>query len=107
MDVTLFLWLLPHYLFLQALRLIAVFRDSDMGKAIMTASSLHTQPVEGINPCLVCSIDLISHCHVFLNIWEIVGLSLREQLQSTAVPIDESDWKLDMLVTPDEVIGGL
>lgn len=37
--------------------------------------------------------------------WEIVGLSLREQLQSTAVPIDGSDWKLDMLVTPNEVIG--
>jgi len=37
----------------------------------------------------------------------LVGLSLREQLQptGTAVPIDESDWKLDMLVTPDEVIG--
>ena len=36
---------------------------------------------------------------------DIVGLGLREQLQTTAVPIDESDWKLDMLVTPDEVIG--
>ena len=44
---------------------------------------------------------------IYINFWEIVGLSLREQLQSTAVPIDESDWKLDMLVTPDEVIGGL
>ena len=43
----------------------------------------------------------------YINFWETVGLSLREQLQSTAVPIDESDWKLDMLVTPDEVIGGL
>jgi hypothetical protein len=30
---------------------------------------------------------------------------LREQLQPTAVPIDKSDWKLDILVTPDEVIG--
>ncbi|KAF8812157.1 5-formyltetrahydrofolate cyclo-ligase [Phlegmacium glaucopus] len=37
----------------------------------------------------------------------LVGLSLREQLQVTPVPIDESDWKLDMLVTPDEVIGGV
>ena len=46
----------------------------------------------------------------FVNIlifWKIVGLSLREQLQSTAVPINETDWKLDILVTPDEVIGGL
>ena len=40
----------------------------------------------------------------YIYFWETVGLSLREQLQSTAVPIDESDWKLDMLVTPDEVI---
>lgn len=40
--------------------------------------------------------------HLF---WEIVGIALREQLQTTAVPIDESDWKLDVLVTPDEVIG--
>jgi len=37
----------------------------------------------------------------------LVGLSLREQMLPTAVPIDESDWKLDMLVTPDEVIGEL
>jgi len=35
----------------------------------------------------------------------LVGLGLREQLQPTAVPIDKSDWKLDILVTPDEVIG--
>ena len=41
-DVTFFFLLLFPYLFLQALRLTAVFLDSDMGKAIMTASSLHT-----------------------------------------------------------------
>jgi len=37
----------------------------------------------------------------------LVGLCLREQLQATAVPIDESDWKLDLLVTPDEIIGSV
>ena len=48
---------------------------------------------------------LISPLRVLIYYGEIVGLGLREQLQTTAVPIDESDWKLDMLVTPDEVIG--
>ena len=48
------------------LRLIAVFHDSGMGKAIMTASSLHTQPVEGINPYLVYSIGLLSPLSVLI-----------------------------------------
>jgi 5-formyltetrahydrofolate cyclo-ligase len=63
--------------------------------------------VEGINPCLVRSIGPKLHLlDIYLSL-ETVGLSLREQLQATPVPIDESDWKLDMLVTPDEVIGAV
>ncbi|KAF8905256.1 5-formyltetrahydrofolate cyclo-ligase [Gymnopilus junonius] len=36
----------------------------------------------------------------------LVGLSLREQLLDHGqVPVGEHDWKLDLLVTPDEIIG--
>lgn len=35
-----------------------------------------------------------------------VGLALREQLlESGKVPIEETDWKMDLVVTPDGIIG--
>ncbi|KAJ3793691.1 hypothetical protein GGU11DRAFT_691294 [Lentinula aff. detonsa] len=33
-----------------------------------------------------------------------VGLGLRDQLLDTAVPVEEHDYKMDMIVTPDEVL---
>jgi 5-formyltetrahydrofolate cyclo-ligase len=52
-------------------------------------------------------VTLFIYLFIYLLWGEIVGLALREQLQATPIPIDESDWKLDMLVTPDEIIGGV
>ncbi|KAJ3746708.1 5-formyltetrahydrofolate cyclo-ligase [Lentinula detonsa] len=33
-----------------------------------------------------------------------VGLGLRDQLLDTAIPVEEHDYKMDMIVTPDEVL---
>jgi len=34
-----------------------------------------------------------------------VGLSLREQLlEEGMIPMNEHDWKMDMIVTPDEIL---
>ncbi|KAK2461221.1 hypothetical protein APHAL10511_006748 [Amanita phalloides] len=38
----------------------------------------------------------------------LVGLALREQLLETGqIPTEETDWKMDLVVTPDGVIGGV
>jgi len=35
-----------------------------------------------------------------------VALSLREQLfEKNSVPMGEHDWKMDLVVTPDEILG--
>ena len=37
-----------------------------------------------------------------------VGLGLREQLLNAGeVPIDDRDWKMDVLITPDETLGSV
>ena len=37
-----------------------------------------------------------------------VGLALREQLlESGKVPMEETDWKMDLIVTPDGIIGDI
>ncbi|KAG7095361.1 hypothetical protein E1B28_006120 [Marasmius oreades] len=37
----------------------------------------------------------------------LVALSLREQMmEGHSVPVDESDWKMDMVVTPNEIVSG-
>ena len=34
-----------------------------------------------------------------------MGLSLREQLlEEGMIPMNEHDWKMDMIVTPDEIL---
>lgn len=42
--------------------------------------------------------------HVANDPW-VVGLSLREQLlEAASVPMADHDWKLDMVITPDETL---
>ncbi|KAF9078715.1 hypothetical protein BDP27DRAFT_1310056 [Rhodocollybia butyracea] len=36
----------------------------------------------------------------------LVALSLRDQLSETTIPVTKHDWKMDMIVTPDEVLDG-
>ena len=37
-----------------------------------------------------------------------VGLALREQLlESGKVPTEETDWKMDLVVTPDGIVGDI
>ena len=34
-----------------------------------------------------------------------VGLALREQiLEKASIPMDDNDWSMDLIVTPDEVL---
>jgi len=34
-----------------------------------------------------------------------VGLALREQiLEKAGIPMDDNDWSMDLIVTPDEVL---
>lgn len=42
-----------------------------------------------------------------LSFFFLVALALREQIIAGDVPVDAHDWKMDLVVCPDGIIGDL
>ena len=83
--------------------MIVPFHALGTARGIMTDSSRRTRPRDAADLCSV-SVPTLYSSFRYADKYQ-VGLALREQvLNSGEVPMTEHDWKLDMVIAPDEIL---